>query len=122
MANIEEKMAKQKIIGQKSFLIGIDSEFFKTYFTTKISKLEIFSRYKIFSGIQSFLDQNREKLQSQEFLVDIDSECFATYLKTKILKSIFPFTTFSRELVIFGQHGQNSEKMTKSKILVDMIF
>ena len=44
-----EKMAKSKILVEKIFLVGIDSECFETYFKTKISKSKIFSRVKFFS-------------------------------------------------------------------------
>ena len=78
---------------------------------------------------RDFLDQKIVKKMAKSknfvkiFLFGIDSECFETYFKTKISKSkFFPITNFFWDLVIFGQNGLNSEKMTKSKILVENLF
>ena len=45
-----KKMAKTKIFGRKFFLVGIDSEWSKTYFKMKISISKIFSHYNFFLG------------------------------------------------------------------------
>ena len=49
MTKIVKKWQSQKILVEKIFLVGIDSECFETYFKTKISKSKIFSRVKFFS-------------------------------------------------------------------------
>ena len=76
-------MTKVKNFGRKIFLVGIDSEWFETYFKTKISKSKIFSRVKFFSWDFVFFgqnDQNSEKMTKvknfgqKNFLVGIDSE------------------------------------------------
>ena len=69
-----EKVTKSKNFGGKSFLVGIDSEQFETYFKTKISKLKIFFHVIFFSWdfvVFSQNDQNSEKMPIQKMLVEI---------------------------------------------------
>ena len=42
-------MTKVKNFGRKNFWVGIDSEWFETYFKTKVAKSKNFSRVKFFS-------------------------------------------------------------------------
>ena len=67
-------------------LVGIDSEYLKTYFKPKISKSKNFSRAKFFKGLCRFWPNWRKMANSKHFgrkhfLVEIDSECFKEYLE-----------------------------------------
>ena len=125
MTKIVKKWQSQKILVEKFFLVGIDSECFETYFKTKISNRESFPCKFFFLGLSRFSAKmaklakkwQRQKILVEFFLVGIDSECFETYFKTKISKSkIFSRVKFfSLDFVFFGQNDQKSEKMTKSK-------
>ena len=54
---------------------------------------------------------------SKKICFGIDSECFESYFQTKIsISKFFPLGIFSWTLSFFGQ---NSKKMTTSKILVE---
>ena len=132
MAKIVKKWQSQKILVEKFFLVGIDSECFKTYFKPKISKSKIFSHVKFFSWDSVvFLSKgsNSENWQSQKnlgktFLVGIDSECFKCILNQKSRScKFFPCKIFLVGLSRF------SAKMTKivkkwqsQKILVNKSF
>ena len=119
-------MTKVKNFGRKIFLVEIDSEWFETYFKTKISKSKIFSRVNFFSWdlvvfrpkwLKKRKNDQGKKFWSKIFLVGIDSECFETYFETKISKSkIFSRVKFLFVgLCFFWPKWPNSEKLTKSK-------
>ena len=89
MAKIVKKMTKSKILVE-SFLVGLHSDCFYSYFKPKISKSIIFSFTKFFLDFVIFGLNSKEwssKILSRIVLVGNDSECKETYFKTKISKS-----------------------------------
>ena len=90
MANsgFSPKMPKKTKFFRKFFLVGIDLEWFKTYFKMKISILKIFSHWKFFFlGHSRFFEKLVTKISKKfrkKFLVGIDLEWFKTCFKTKI--------------------------------------
>ena len=68
-----KKLLSQKILVEKNFLVGNDSECFETYFKTKISKSKFFSHYKLFVGLSHFLPKMTQIVEndSQKVLVEL---------------------------------------------------
>ena len=113
------------------FLVGTDSEWFKTYFKRKISKSKILSLCKFFSCIIQLLAKTTQVVKSFSqkwclkafFSVGIDSEYFKPYFKRKYWhRNFFPILVFFWHLVIFGQKGRYIEKMTTSKLFWSKCF
>ena len=64
----------------KKNLVAINSECFKTYFKTKISKSKIFSRYKYFFSNLVIFGQNNEKWQKLKKVVENLTGSISMYL------------------------------------------
>ena len=83
----DQKIENFRNFFEKIFLVGIDSECFKTYFEMKISILKIFSSWKIFFwDIAVFWKIGDQKIEDfrKNFFVGIDLEWLKTCFKTKI--------------------------------------
>ena len=124
MAKIVKKWQSQKILVEKIFLVGIDSECFKTYFQPKISKSKIFSCVKFFCSDSRFsakMAKIVKKWLSQKILVGIDSECFKTSFKPKISKSkIFSCVKFFLGLCRFS--ARMAKKVKKWVRRVSLLY
>ena len=77
----DQKIENFRNFFEKFFLVGIDSEWFKTYFKMKISILKIFSSWKIFFWDIAVFSKNwwpKNRKIFEIFLVGIGLEWFQT--------------------------------------------
>ena len=113
-----------------SIFFGVDSKYSETYFDMKISKSKIFYVIRFFLELSHFFKKGQKvkKRQSQKSLVYLFwSESTQNNSKPALSKNprnrkFFPCKFFPWDSVTFFPNDQNSEKMTKSKILVVNVF
>ena len=113
------KKGRDKNFWSKFFLVGIDSEWSKTYFKTKISIWIIFFPLKFFFRDIAVFSKNwwpKNQKFFEFFLVGIDLEWFKTCSKTKIsILKILPHWKFFQGHSRFFEKWEIMGPMTTEK-------
>ena len=73
---------------EEIFLVGIDSEWFETYFKTKISKSKIFSRVNFFSWDSVVFGQNSQN--NEKITISKNGKNSQSMTKSKFLIKLAP--------------------------------